>query len=142
MKSEIVHEVMLEEAPDQRQRYGIRFLSEHGFTVRGKNVHNPAFPHRVTVWNNEHRPNTNPDRHGDGRYVDPDGQATNDAWTVYLSAESIVIAAEPVQRAALWPADLHIGDAIILRFPDGQNMTGTIQARVLYDPIIKIDQPI
>lgn len=77
----------------------------HGVTATSEFVYrvgfgfNRGFPHRVVVWDNTTRPNTDPVlrqgpcgmRGGPGAYIGPDGRGTDDTVTVWLSAESVSI---------------------------------------------------
>jgi hypothetical protein len=122
------------------EHYGQLFESVTRHTVTGKNVHNRSFPHRIAVWDNTRRPNTDPTRRvdgrpvGEGRYVDPFGRGTDADRSFLLSAQSIVIAATPTERPERGET-LTVGDTVQLRYPDG-TVSGpmTVTSGFLADP--------
>jgi hypothetical protein len=131
-----------------RTSYGITHRSEHVYRVTGKGVHNRSFPHRVQVWDNTVRPNTDPDqlteftgRVGPGAYIDPQGKGTDAATTVTTSAESIAITrtgantGTAVSGQVYAPHTMTIGDYILLVYPDGTlSDPYVLTARPLGDP--------
>jgi hypothetical protein len=131
-----------------RERYGITHRSEHVYRVAGKGVHNRSHPHRIQVWDNTVRPNSDPDRLteftgrvGPGAYIDPQGKGTDDPITVTTSAESIAITnsgrntgTEPSGQVYA-PQTLTIGDYVVLTYPDGWlSQPYVLTARPLGDP--------
>lgn len=115
----------------QRSNYDKTHTGLVRHRVTGANLHNPSFPHRVQVWTNVNRPNPHPGERkwtefgsigGDGRYLDPRHQGTDDETTVYLSSESISILAsyteQDIAERREGPA-LAIGEHVQLRYPDG-----------------------
>ncbi len=115
-----------------RERYGITHHSTHVFRVTGKGVHNRSHPHRVQVWDNTLRPNTDPDRLteftgrvGPGAYLDPQGKGTDSPITVTTSAEAVAVTNDgrttgTEASGQVWaPETVAIGDFVALVYPDG-----------------------
>ncbi len=140
-----------------RENYGIKDRSALVYRVQNqpgerravKRLHNPEYPHRVAVWDNTIRPNTDPEswsdhagRVGPGRYVSPSRKGTDAEWSVYLSAESMGISPNRSQpdtgdiRSGQMYADeiLTVGDHVVLQSPEGMSETYVITIRPLADP--------
>lgn len=134
-----VHRVELIEAPASRQQYGITHLSRHVFqTSRG------SHPTRVQVWCNTGRPNPRngePVRFGEygpidggrGAYLDPGRKATDAAYSILLSPESVAITSNGTNTGTeasgqvYAPSDTRIveNDTLVLALPDGRQQTFT-----------------
>lgn len=137
---------------DQRdESYGIAFRSKFVYRVSGRGLHNPTYPHRLKVWDNSNRLNPrNGERvrygqygkidGGDGKYLDPNHNATDSEFSYLLGAESTVLAG----RYSTGSADsgqvyakelLEVGEFVVLRYPDGTlSDPFRIAARSLADP--------
>lgn len=123
---------------DNRRRYGVRHESTATYHIDGP-IHNRAFSHRVLVWSNADRPNPDGNKTDGKRFIDPSGKPTNDEWTVTLSAQPTVIASHPIGAAVHATEPLAVGQQVLLRFADGTHAFGTIENRVMHDPIITIN---
>lgn len=130
----------------RRTTYGVEYESTTLHKMTGKGLHNPSFPHRIDVWDNTRRPNPRngqPVRFGDygpvdggnGRYLGPDRRATDDEQTFTVSAQSVMLAARPVERAP-YGADLAVGQTVTVRYPDGRTVDMVVTARQLADPVL------
>lgn len=137
--------INLLEADVHAKRYGVTHKSDAVYSVTGKKVHNPTFPHRITVWDNTGRLNTTPDKWnefsgkpGPGAYLDPSGKGTDAQVSFTLDAESVVIAAEPVQSGARYSREgLRPGDTVQLRYPDGTlSPELVVTTRYTADPVL------
>jgi hypothetical protein len=122
--------------------YGIEYVSRHVHKIQGAK-HNPRSDFSLKVWNNTDRLNPHPgvvkwndfgSIGGDGKYLDPGNQATDEARSVTTSAEAIVISAHPISRKALGEL-LSVGDTVYLREPGGALLGPYVIAqRSLHDP--------
>lgn len=134
---------------DNDQTYGIRLRSAHVYRISGKGTHNPNFPHRINVWDNTIRPNTDPERFvpalgrkvGPGAFIDPHGHGTDDMLTVMTSAEATAITNNGTNTGSVASGQVYadtrltIGDRVVLVFPDGGlSRVYTITARPLANP--------
>lgn len=133
------------------QSYGIRFRSKFVYRFTGTGLHNPSSPHRVNVWDNTGRPNTDPDRFkpalgrkvGPGAYIDPRGHGTDHATSILTNAESTIMTDNGTntgtEASGQVYADVTIrtGESVMLRAPDG-NVTGPyrLTTRFLSDPVL------
>lgn len=127
------HRVELVEAPSDRAQYGIMYLSRFVFRTR-----KGSSPTRVKVWSNLSRPNPRngePVRFGEygkidggeGCYLDPQNNATDDPTSILLTPEASVLSAHGDSTGTeasgqVWaPAGTRIaeGDRLVLVYPDG-----------------------
>jgi len=116
----------------RREHYGIEYTSAYLYRTKGN-----SGPTRVQVWSNTRRPNPHPGetRHGamgpiggEGRYLDPQNQGTDEEFTVLLSPESTVISAHgdgtgTAASGQVYAKDhppLETGDVLTLEYPDGR----------------------
>lgn len=108
------------------ETYGITYESVTLHQVGGSGVYNRSFNHKVQVWANR-----------DG--VDPQGNATDAARWIALSAQASVISAHP-GRPAQYGDELRTGGtvALIVSDDDGVRFLGgfTVTARRMSDPIL------
>ncbi len=106
-------------------------------------------PTRVVVWSNVNRPNPHPGETrrtdygsigGEGQYLDPHNNGTDDPTTILLSTESTVISADPRtgtggslsgQMFATYETRIAEGDRIALVFP-GEPAETTIVGTVTF----------
>lgn len=131
--------------------YGICFRSVFVYRINGKGIHNPTFPHRINVWNNTSRLNSDPDRFspaigrkvGPGRYISPHGHGTDDMMTVTTSAESTAITNNGTNTGTVASGQVYadraltIGERIVLLLPGGSNSGPfVITARPCADPVL------
>ena len=127
------HVVELVDAPEQRAQYGITHLSRYVFsTTKG------SYPTRVVVWSNVNRPNPRngePVRFGEygkldggnGRYLDPSNNATDEPTSIRLTPEASVITNNGTNTGTAAsgqvyaPAGQRIaeGDLVALVYPGG-----------------------
>ncbi len=127
------HRVELIEADADRGRYGIMYLSRFVFrTSKGSS------PTRVKVWSNLNRPNKRNGEPvkfgeygkidgGDGCYLDPQNNATDDPTTILMTPEASVLSAHGDSTGTeasgqVWaPRGTRIaeGDRLVLVYPDG-----------------------
>lgn len=143
---------------DDRRRYGITHQSALVYRVMNApgerrvsfRLHNPEYPHRILVWDNTGRPNTDPetrDEHGrnagPGRYLDPSRKGTDAETTVRLSSESTAISPNRSRPATGDPRSgqqyaqdvvLTVGDYVILESTEGLSEPYVIRTRPLADP--------
>jgi hypothetical protein len=107
----------------------------HGVTLQSAAVYQTmpsSYPIRVEVWNNTDRPNTNPADFGPGSYIDPRGEATDDAVTVLISPDDTVINASRANTDTAC-GDAYVerpiadGDTLILVYPDGRRETRVVR---------------
>lgn len=134
------HRVELVEAPEQRQQYGIRYLSRYVFEARKRY----SSPTRIVVWDNTGRLNPRNGegvRHGqyglidggNGRYLDPSNRATDEPTSVHLTPEASVITNNGTNTGTeasgqvFAPAGTVIreGDRLVLVYPDGAEVVFT-----------------
>lgn len=145
---------------DQRS-YGILLRSALVYQVRNApgerrpahRVHNPGYPHRIVVWDNTIRPNTDPDSYsehtghkiGRGRFVDPHRRGTDEEISVLLSSEEISIspnrsrpATGDVRSGQQYAQEdiLTIGDTVQLQMADSLSEEYQIQTRPLANPVL------
>jgi hypothetical protein len=133
------HIVEMVEAPSDRAQYGITHLSRFVFrTSKGSS------PTRVQAWSNVNRPNPRsgePVKYGDygkidggnGRYLDPQNNATDSPTSILLSPECSVITNNGTNTGTeasgqvYAPAGTRIaeGDRIVLVYPDGVGVAFT-----------------
>lgn len=124
--------VDLVEASEYDQKlYGITHRSRHVYRV-GPHMHNALYPHRVQVWDNTRRPNTDPERFvsgrkvGPGAYVAPDGSGTDCEVSIVASAEPISIdrygtGTGTEASGQVWAdGGLGRGNFVVLRYPSGE----------------------
>ncbi|MDG4783275.1 hypothetical protein O7614_26805 [Micromonospora sp. WMMD961] len=141
------------EASADKRTYGITHRGVFVHEVSGKGLHNRQYPHRVQVWDNTGRPNPRngePVRYGqygridggDGKYLDPNHNATDEPVTVLLSAESIAITNNGTNTGT-WDggqpfgAALKVGEAVRLRYMDGTlSDPYVVTTRPLADPVL------
>lgn len=134
------------------ESYGVLFEGMFVHRVTGKGLHNRSYPHRVVVWDNTRRPNPRngePVRYGqygkldggDGKYLDPNHNATDAEQTFILDAECISITADrtgtghPQSGQVYAPVELEVGQYVVLIYPDGTTSDPmVIKARPLADP--------
>jgi len=126
---------------DDRTAYGITHRSAHVYRVTGPGVHNRSYPHRVTVWDNTHRPNGA--RVGQGAYIDPSGKGTDADTTVTLAAEPVTIHASDSGTGTVASGQVYSNDAlttgqyVVLRYPDGTHSDPyRVESRPLSDPCL------
>jgi hypothetical protein len=99
-----------------RQYYGLRYESVETVEVVGRAAHNPGYPHRVKVWDSARR--------------------TGGRGTHTLSAESVVIAATPVERSPR-AGTVQAGDVLALVYPDeGWTEVVQVTSQPLADPTL------
>jgi hypothetical protein len=128
-----IHTILLTDKDTyRREHYGIHFTSAFVYTVRGSS------PIRIAVWDNVRRPNPRngePVRYsnygkidgGEGRYLDPNNNATDDEVSYLLSPEASCISAHgdstgTVASGQVYDAAherLRAGEIVRLAFPDG-----------------------
>jgi len=116
--------------------YGITHKSTTVHKVTGKR--DGSYPHRVVVWDNTGRPNTEPDRWneysgkpGPGQFLDPRRKGTDEPTSILLTAEAVVIDAYGTGTGTpgsgqVYGAPLAVGQTVTLRYPDGSTATYTI----------------
>lgn len=143
---------LVDTTADRRNNYGVTHTGAVRHALSGANVHNRSFPHRIQVWDNTGRANPRngerirygecgPIDGGDGRYLDPGNNATDEPTTILLTSESIGIyaqyTAQDIADRREGPA-LTVGDVVRLRYPDG-TVTGEyeITSRVARDPWLR-----
>jgi hypothetical protein len=128
--------------------YGILFVSDYVYPITGRGVHNPEHPHRIQVWDNTIRPNTNPDeptqsggKRGPGRYISPDGKGTDNPISVLAAAEVKVwdrygtSTGTPGSGQQFEPVMLRPGSFVVLAGPTGAlSDPMQVTARSLADP--------
>lgn len=133
-----------------RKHYGITYRGAFIYHVTGKGLHNPTSPHRVTVWDNTVRPNTDPDAYsqysgkaGPGAYLDPSRKGTDEPVSVYLGAESTIITANGTNTGTKASGQvyadetLEVGGFVLLRYPDGTlSNPFRVTARPVSDPVL------
>ncbi len=139
-------EIALKAATAYRtEHYGISFEGATLHNVTGRGVHNPSFPHSVTVWDNTVRPNSEPEffnsfigrKTGPGRYVDPSGRGTDNPTTIIFGSESVVISAVPDPDRKAYGSPIKINDTVRLILPNGDTMGEyVVTARFLDSPIL------
>lgn len=117
---------------DRRDSYGVLLVSETLHDVVGSGVHNPAFPHRIQVW--ENRPAKYRDAPA-GLIVDPHGKPTEERYSYLTSAESVVISARPYPRDPQGPT-LCIGDVVELAVHGYVIGRFEVTAKSLSNPIL------
>ncbi|GIE98951.1 hypothetical protein [Paractinoplanes rishiriensis] len=139
---------MLPGSDYDRTTYGITHRSAHVFRVTGTGVHNRCYPHRVQVWDNTGRPNTDPGRFteftgrvGPGAYIDPCGKGTDTPVTVTTSAEAVAVTNNGTNTGTeasgqvYAPETIAMGDVVILVYPGGLlSEPYVLTARPLGDP--------
>lgn len=133
------HRIPLSEGDEYRRKhYGIEFTSTYIY----RTMHDTG-PTRVQVWSNTQRPNPHPGETkygamgpigGDGKYLDPKNQGTDEEVTVLLSPESVVISAHgdstgTAASGQVYAKDhplLDTGDVLVLVYPDGREERRTL----------------
>lgn len=142
------HVIRMVAASENRRSYGITHRSANVYQMTGRGLHNRHAPHRVQVWDNTGRPNTEPDRWNDhsgkpgpGQYLDPFGKGTDSPVTVTTSAEATAITSNgtntgTVASGQVYASDaLTVGDYAVLLYPDGSTSDPyQITAQFLADP--------
>lgn len=132
----------------ERESYGITYRSEFVYSMTGPGLHNPHSPHRITVWDNTVRPNTEPWKYnqysgkpGAGRYLSPDRKGTDLTTSVLTSAESTTIASHgsntgtPASGQVYAAKALAIAGFAVLQYPDGAlSDPFVVASRSLNDP--------
>ncbi len=147
--SDIIRIPMFTDAYYARE-YNLIYKSEYVYRVRGA-THNPSSPHRIQVWDNTDRKNTQPGewnahtgrKNGTGAYIDPRGYDTDHETSVLMSAESSVITNTGTNtgtRASgqvYAEGSLSIGDRVQLVLPDGsESVVYVLTAVPMRDPIL------
>lgn len=96
--------------PYREQHYGVILTSECHFTVVGRGIHNPSFPHNVVVWDNSRRCT------GDDAYLDPNNHPTDQRYSYLLDPQSVCITAHPTARDMVptYPVPISLGTVVEL----------------------------
>jgi hypothetical protein len=132
-----------------REHYGITGRSVGTYYVTGPNVHNRHHAHQINVWDNTVRPNRTqgePVRYvgnygmksgGPGKYRDPNGNDTDAATSVLMSAQASVITAHAALRPTPAVGTLTVGDVVTLVDGVGR-LIGTyrVTSKMLSDPYL------
>lgn len=127
------HRIPMLPADDRAASYGITHRSAFVY-----DTDRSSSPTRIVVWSNEGRPNlrngepiqwgsAGPINGGNGRYLDPQNQATDSPVTVLLTPESSVITSNGTNTGTaasgqVYPvgaAPIRAGDTLTLVYPDG-----------------------
>lgn len=127
------HRIEMAEGDERRRdHYGVTHESVYVYRVRPDH-----WPTRIQVWDNTGRPNPHPGETkwnefgrigGDGQYLDPRNEGTDEEVTVLFSPESSVISARGDSTGTpasgqVWAPDhepITTGDVVVLVYPDGR----------------------
>lgn len=114
----------------RRAAYGILLESITVHPIVGRGVHNRGSLHRIQVWENRPSKVTGADP---DQLVDPRGRPTSAPYSVTTSAQPVIIAAHPIERAPEGAA-LSIGDTVVLAVSGYRIGEYVVEAEYLRDP--------